>query len=80
MNDSSVRTASPVLRSSQRNMVPTFVLAFITVFLIAQLWILTQAIEGVLQGETSTMLPAVIGSGLCFLGAWRLWRAVWDNA
>jgi len=80
MSDSPVRISPPVLRSPQRNTVLSLALAFVIVFLIVQLWLLVQAIEGALRGETSIVFPAIISSGLCFAGAWRLWRTVQSNA
>jgi hypothetical protein len=76
MSDSSVRPASSVLQFPQRNTAPLLALVFAIIFLVAQLWLLTQAIEAALQEEISLMLPTVIGSGLCFVGAWGLWRTV----
>ena len=52
------------------------VMAFVLAFLNLQLWLLVQAVEGSLRGEDAIVLPATLISGLCFLGAWRLWRRV----
>jgi hypothetical protein len=76
MSDSPICLSPPVLRPPQRNTALSLALAFVIVFLIVQLWLLVQAIEGSLRGETSIVFPAVVGSGLCFVGAWRLWQTV----
>jgi hypothetical protein len=74
MSDSPIRISPTVLRYPQRNTVRSLTLAFVIVFLIAQLWLLMQVIDGALQAETSIVFPAIVGSGLCFAGAWRMSR------
>jgi len=80
MSNSPVRISPLVLRHPQRSTVLSLVMAFVIVFLSVQLWLLVQAIEGALRGETSIVFPAIVGSGLCFAGAWRLWRTAQDKA
>ncbi len=70
------RDSQPAVRNPHRITALSLVTAFVIVFLNVQLWLLTQAVEGALRGESAIVLPATLVSGLCFLGAWRLWRMV----
>jgi len=65
---------TPALLRQQRNTVLALVVAFVSVLLLVQLWLLVQAIEGAAKGERAIVFPATLASGLCFLGAWRLWH------
>ena len=76
MTDSPIRISPPVVRNSHRDTVLSLVMTLVIIFLNVQLWLLVQAVEGALQGETSVVFPAMVGSGLCFAGAWRLWRTL----
>jgi uncharacterized protein DUF6755 len=69
-------SADQAIRNSQHAPALLLVMAFVIVFLNIQLWVLVQAVEGILRGEDAIVLPATLISGLCFLGAWRLWRMV----
>jgi Family of unknown function (DUF6755) len=64
----------PALLRQQRSTVLALVMAFVGVLLLVQLWLLVQAIEGAAKGERAIVFPATLASGLCFLGAWRLWH------
>ena len=65
---------TPTLLRQQRNTVLALVMAFVIVLLLIQLWLLVQAIEGAAKGERALVFPVTLVSGLCFLGAWRLWH------
>ncbi|HEV8717273.1 MAG TPA: DUF6755 family protein [Candidatus Binatia bacterium] len=65
---------TPALLRQQRNTALALVMAFVSVLLLVQLWLLVQAIEGAPKGESTIVFPATLTSGLCFLGAWRLWH------
>ena len=74
---------SPVLpraqdwpHTRQRNTVLSVVMTFVIFLLIAQLWLLTQSVDGALAGESAMTVVAAFASGLCFLGVWRLWQAL----
>jgi hypothetical protein len=68
------RDSQSAVRNPHRATALSLVTAFVIVFLNVQLWLLTQAVEGALRGESALVFPATLVSGLCFLGAWRLWR------
>jgi len=68
-----VHNSQPVNRNAQRNTVLSLVTAFVVTLLLVQLWLLTGAVEGAMGGEGTILLPATFASGLCFIGAWRLW-------
>jgi len=68
------RDSQSAVRNPHRTTALSLVTAFAIVFLNAQLWLLMQAVEGALRGESTIVFPATLVSGLCFLGAWRLWR------
>jgi hypothetical protein len=68
------RNLQPAVRNPHHATALSLVTAFVIVFLNVQLWLLTQAVEGALRGESTIVFPATLVSGLCFLGAWRLWR------
>jgi hypothetical protein len=65
---------TPALLRQQRNTVLALVMAFVSVLLLIQLWLLVQAIEGASKGERAIVFPVTLASSLCFLGAWRLWH------
>ncbi|MGH7964099.1 MAG: DUF6755 family protein [Candidatus Binatia bacterium] len=58
----------------QRDTTLSLVLAFVIVLLLVQLWLLVEAVEGDASGAGAIAVPATLASGLCFLGAWGLWR------
>jgi Family of unknown function (DUF6755) len=64
---------TPVTLRQQRNTALALVMAFVIVLLLVQLWLLLGAVEGALGGEGAIIFPATFASGLCFVGAWRLW-------
>jgi len=68
-----VRNSQPANRNVQRDTVLSLVTAFIVALLLVQLWLLAGAVEGAMGGEGTITLPATFASGLCFVGAWRLW-------
>jgi hypothetical protein len=68
--------ATPAPLRQQRHTVLALVMAFVSVLLLVQLWLLVQAIEGTAKGESTIVFPVTLTSGLCFLGAWRLWRTL----
>ncbi len=63
-------------RTRQRNTVLSVVMTFVVFLLVAQLWFLTQSVDGTLAGESDLTVVAACASGLCFLGVWRLWQAM----
>ena len=63
-------------RTRQQNTVLSVVMTFVVFLLVAQLWFLTQSVDGTLAGESDLTVVAASASGLCFLGVWRLWRAL----
>lgn len=65
---------TPAPLRQQRNTVLALVMAFVSVLLLIQLWLLVQAIEGAAKGERAIVFPVTLASSLCFLGAWRLWH------
>ncbi len=67
--------APPTLRQ-QRSTVLYLVMAFLGMLLLVQLWLLTGTLEGSLGGEGKIIPSAVLVSGLCFLAAWLLLRAL----
>lgn len=69
-------SAGHAIRNSHHATALLLVMAFVIAFLNIQLWLLVQAAEGTLRGEDAIVLPATLISGLCFLGAWRLWHMV----
>jgi hypothetical protein len=69
-----IHNPDSVFHERQRTTALSLVTAFVIVFLNVQLWLLVQAVEGTLRGESGIVFPATLTSGLCFLGAWRLWR------
>jgi hypothetical protein len=60
----------------QRSTVLHLVMAFLGMLLLAQLWLLVNALEGSLEGEGTIVFPVALASGLCFLAAWLLLRAL----
>jgi hypothetical protein len=66
---------SPIL-SSQRQTLLSLITAFVIILLLIQLWLLIHLVEETLRGDSSIMLPAVLISGLCSLGAGSLWRTL----
>ena len=52
------------------------VLAFLVGLLIFQLWLLGGALDLVLGGTRSGLIPIIAASGLCFLSAWGLLRMI----
>lgn len=71
-----IRNPPSATRHPQRDTALSLVTAFVVVFLLVQLWLLVGAVEGALAGEGGIILPATLASGLCFLGAWWLWRTL----
>ena len=69
---------SSVSLHQKRSTALSLVTAFLTVFLSVQLWLLVQVIEGTSRDHT-VALPATLASGLCFLGACWLWRALHER-
>jgi hypothetical protein len=65
---------SSISSHQRRSTALSLVTAFLIVFLGVQLWLLVQVIEGA-STDYTVALPATLASGLCFLGAWGLWRA-----
>lgn len=71
-----IRDPQSTIHHRQRDTVLSLVTAFVIVLLLVQLWLLVGAVEGALGGESGITLPATLVSGLCFLGAWWLWRTL----
>lgn len=51
-------------------------LAFVIGLLLLQLWLLAGALELALSTEHALLIPVIGVSGLCFLAAWALLRAI----
>ncbi|MGH7410664.1 MAG: DUF6755 family protein [Candidatus Methylomirabilis sp.] len=51
-------------------------LAFVIGLLLLQLWLLAGALELALSTEHALLIPVIGMSGLCFLAAWALLRAI----
>jgi len=68
-----VHNSHPTNHNAQRDTVLSLVTAFVVALLLVQLWLLAGAVEGAMGGEGAIILPATFASGLCFIGAWRLW-------
>lgn len=64
----------------QQNTVLYTVMAFLTVLLLVQLWLLVGVLEAYLGGEGSVLLPATLASGVCFLIGWQLVRSFLGQA
>ncbi len=53
---------TPALLRQQRNTVLALVMAFVSVLLLIQLWLLVQAIEGAAKGERAIVFPVTLAS------------------
>lgn len=51
----------------QRDVIIWGILAFVSMLVICQLWLLTATMNAFLGGDASVIWPAAIASGLCFL-------------
>ena len=69
-------TKTQLTLQQQRSTVLHLVMAFLGMLLLVQLWLLVNVLEGSLGGEGIIVLPAALASGLCFLAAWLLLRAL----